>query len=136
MEELNSAKAKREQLEIRNQAEWEAYRKRQDEIGKEIEHYQRIGDEAANYMRIAFKDATFAYETSQGAEAKELSESGRYYEREARDANAAKDNLIQQSKSLRASVDESQIELMVIKERITELQDKLKTIKPIKKLVK
>ena len=126
IEKLNCAKEKRKQLELKNRTAWEDYQKQQEEIGREIKFHQDIGDEAAANMRECFKNAAFAFETSQKAEAKELSEKGRYYERQARDANVTKDRLIQESKSLRSSMDYIQVELKTVKDQINELQNKLK----------
>jgi aromatic ring hydroxylase len=133
LEKLKNAKEEKEQLDSICQAEMQTYRKEQEELDKEIRSYQNIGDKVAACMRRCFEDANSAYTTSQGSEAKELSEKGRMFEKQARDANATKDSLIQKSKLLKSSMNNSpsQMELRKINAEIKELQDKLEVIQKV-----
>jgi len=128
--QLQNAKDKKKKLEALGYAEWKMYQEKQIEIGEKIKFYGSIGDEAANKMRYYLRESQDAYSYSEGERAKELSLIGHDYERQAREANAEKDNWIQESKMLKDSFYNGsiQVELRSIKAEIDKLQSELKVL--------
>jgi hypothetical protein len=122
--QLQNAKTSKKKLEVLGHTEWKTYQERQAEIGEKIKYYGSIGDEAANKMRDYLRESQTAYSYSDRGRAKELSLVGHDYERQSREANAEKDNWIQESKKLKDAFYNSsiQVELQSIKAEIDRMQ--------------